>query len=116
MLTLIGSEQRQGRWFVPERIFAFSLLGSPDLDLRQAVIASEEVRILSIAVIGSLTAIVPAGIDVELRGLSLIGGNDLFDQGAPDLPGGPVLKVRCFSLVGGAGIRRVRAVRKELSP
>jgi len=33
-------------------------------------------------------AIVPAGIDVELRGLSLIGENDLFDQGAPDLPGG----------------------------
>jgi len=109
MITLFGSDQRQGRWSVPDRIVAFSLLGNPDLDFRQAVIGSDEVRITSFALIGSLTAIVPAGIEIDLGGFCLVGGNDLFDKGAPNLPGGPTLKIRCFSLFGGAGVRRLRA-------
>ena len=111
LITLIGSDQRQGRWSVPDRIFALSLLGSPDLDFRQAVIGTGEVRITSFAIIGSLTAVVPAGVEIDLGGFCLIGGNDLFDKGAANRPGGPVLRIRCFSLIGGAGIKRAPAGR-----
>lgn len=110
LVTLLGSVQRRGPWRVPKRIFAFSVIGSPDFDFRRAVIDAEEVRITSFALMGALTAIVPAGIEVELGGVSLIGGNDFVtdDDVAPGR-GGPRLRIRCYSLLGGARIQHVRA-------
>ena len=107
MVTLFGSDQRRGRWSVADRIFAFSLLGAPDLDFRQAQIGSEEVRITSISLMGSLTAKVPSGVEIDLGGFCFAGGNDLLDDGPPSHRGGPTLRIRCYSLIGGAGIRRV---------
>jgi hypothetical protein len=89
MVTLFGSDQRRGRRSVADRSFAFSLLGAPDLDFRQAQIGSEEVRITSAALIGSLTAKVPAGVEIDLGGFCLVGGNDLLDEGPPSHRGGP---------------------------
>jgi hypothetical protein len=109
LITLIGSEQRRGRWLVPERMWAFSLLGAPDLDLRQALIDRPEVTVTSISLVGALTALVPPAVDVELGGLALIGGNDLFgDELAVDVPSGPRIRIRSFALIGGARVMRVR--------
>jgi len=109
LVTLIGSVQRRGPWRVARRLFAFSLLGAPDLDFRQAVIGDEEVRITSISFVGALTAIVPAGVEVELGGLALIGGNDLMTRGEIEpVPGGPRIHIRCFAFFGGARIEHVR--------
>jgi class 3 adenylate cyclase len=111
LVTLFGSEQRRGPWRAPRRMFAFSLLGSPDLDFRRAVIDTEEVRITSFALVGSLTAIVPAGVEVELGGLCLVGGNDFVTkEDVPPAPGGgPRLRIRCYALFGGAAVRHVGA-------
>jgi class 3 adenylate cyclase len=111
LVTLFGSEQRRGPWRAPRRMFAFSLLGSPDLDFRRAVIDTDEVRITSIAFMGSLTAIVPAGVEVELGGFCLAGGNDFVTkEDVPPAPGGgPRLRIRCYALFGGAAVRHVRA-------
>jgi class 3 adenylate cyclase len=110
LLTLFGSEQRRGPWRVPERMISFSLIGSPDLDFRRALVTSDEVRITSIALMGSLTAIVPASVEVDLGGFCLFGGNDFVTRDdVPPQPPGPRLKIRCFSLFGGAAIKHVRA-------
>lgn len=106
LVTLLGSVQRRGRWTAPRRIFAFSLLGAPDFDFRQASVTGD-VRITSISLIGALTAIVPPAVDVELGGLALVGGNDLLDteeSTTPSFSGGPKLRIRSYALVGGARI------------
>ena len=110
LITLIGSVQRRGPWRVARRLFAFSLLGAPDLDFRQAVIGEAEVRIVSISFIGVVTAIVPAGVDVDVRGVGLIGGNDLVTTDhVPPAPGGPRIVIWSFAIFGGARVRQVRA-------
>jgi hypothetical protein len=110
LITLIGSVQRQGPWRVARRLFGFSLLGAPDLDFRQAVIGDAEVRIISFSVVGVLTAIVPDGIDVELHGVGLVGGNDLMTREQVELaPNGPRIRIWAFAIVGGARVRQVRA-------
>jgi class 3 adenylate cyclase len=110
LVTLLGSVQRRGPWRVPKRIFAFSIIGSPDLDFRRAVIDAEEVRITSFALMGALTAIVPAGVEVELGGLALVGGNDFVTrEDVPPTRGGPRLRIHCYVLFGGARIKHVRA-------
>jgi class 3 adenylate cyclase len=110
LITLFGSEQRRGPWRASRRLLAFSLIGSPDLDFRRAVIDADEVRITSVALMGSLTAIVPAGVEVDLGGFCLVGGND-FVRGddVPAMHGGPRLRIRCYTLFGGAAIKHVRA-------
>lgn len=110
LITLIGSVQRRGPWRVARRLFGFSLLGAPDLDFRQAVIGEAEVRIVSFSLVGVLTAIVPAGIDVELRGVGLIGGNDLMTRERVEpAPNGPRIRIWAFAFIGGARVRQVRA-------
>jgi hypothetical protein len=110
LVTLFGSDQRKGPWRVPDRMVSFSVIGSPDLDFRRARVTSDEVRITSFALIGSLTAIVPAGVDVQLGGFCLIGGNDFVEgDDVPHAGHGPTLRIRCFSLLGGAGIKYVRS-------
>ena len=102
LVTVLGSVQRRGRWTAPRRIFAFSFLGAPDFDFRQAF-----VRITSISLVGALTAIVPPAVDVELGGLALVGGNDLLGTGqgkTRSVSGGPTLCIRSYALLGGARI------------
>ena len=104
LVTLLGSVQRRGRWAAPRRIFAFSFLGAPDFDFRQASVG-DDVRITSISLIGVVTAIVPAGIDVEVGGLALIGGNDVYGEGgAMPVRTGPRVEIRSYALLGGARV------------
>lgn len=106
LVTLIGSVQRRGRWTAPRRILAFSLLGAPDFDFRHASVA-EDVRITSISVVGALTAVVPAGVEVDVGGLALVGGNDVQggDEAGPQTPsGGPLIRIRSYALLGGARV------------
>jgi hypothetical protein len=110
LITLIGSVQRRGPWRVARRLFGFSLLGAPDLDFRQAVIGDADVRIVSFSVVGVLTAIVPAGVEVELRGVGLVGGNDLLTrEHVEPAPNSPRIRIWAFALIGGARVRQVRA-------
>jgi hypothetical protein len=104
LVTLLGSVQRRGRWTAPRRILAFSLMGAPDFDFRQASVAGD-VKITTISLMGALTAIVPAGIEVEVGGLALIGGNDVFGGGdQPPTPGGPRILIRSYALIGGTRV------------
>jgi hypothetical protein len=110
LITLVGSVQRHGPWRVARRLFGFSLLGAPDLDFREAMIGEAEVRIISFSVVGVLTAIVPTGVEVELHGAGLVGGNDLMTREHVELaPGGPRIRIWAFALIGGARVRQVQA-------
>jgi Domain of unknown function (DUF1707) len=104
MVTLLGSVQRRGRWTAPRRIFALSLIGAPDLDFRQASVTGD-VKVTTISLMGALTAIVPAGIEVEVGGLALVGGNDVIGGGdQPPAPGGPHIRIRSYALLGGTRV------------
>lgn len=102
-VTLLGSVQRTGRWTAPRRIWAFSLIGAPDLDFRQASV-SGDVEVTTVSLMGALTAIVPPGIDVEVGGLALIGGNDVEGGGEEPPAGGPTIRIRSYALLGGTRV------------
>lgn len=106
LVTLFGSVQRRGRWTAPRRILAFSLIGAPDFDFRHASVAGD-VTITSISLVGALTAVVPAGVEIDVGGLALIGGNDVMggDEAAQQqTSGGPRIRIRSYALLGGARV------------
>ena len=58
-----------------------------------------------IAILGGADILAPAGVPVELSGLSLLGGKgDKRRDGTP-LPGSPVVQVRAFTFLGGVTIK-----------
>jgi hypothetical protein len=63
--TVMGSSKRAGLWTVPLRLELKVVMGEMVIDLRDAVFLSDVLEIDAHATLGTLTLIVPAGVQVE---------------------------------------------------
>jgi uncharacterized protein DUF1707/cell wall-active antibiotic response 4TMS protein YvqF len=123
LVSIMGGADRKGRWRVPRRMTALSVMGGCDLDFRQAQIEDDEVTITVVSIMGGADIYVPEGIEVDLSGLSLMGGTDEHGRDAPPRPGTPLIRLRVFTLMGGTdvyhvpgglGERSLREIRKRV--
>ncbi|WP_157987705.1 DUF1707 SHOCT-like domain-containing protein [Jiangella endophytica] len=112
--SVLSNEKRQGRWEVPARIDVTSILGEVVLDFTEAVVRTPEVEIQTAIVLGSLTLIVPEGIDVRLDEGTNILGERKMKLREPVTPGAPVYRVRGFVLLGEVTVRSPRDKRRPL--
>jgi hypothetical protein len=106
-VMLIGGLERRGRWRLPERLRVIGLIGGAELDLSEAVIEHGVTTIDAWWLIGGIELTVPEGIEVELGGVTVIGGADNESSGH-HLPGAPRVIVRQFGLIGGTSVRTRR--------
>lgn len=114
MTAILSEEKRQGRWEVPPRIAITAMLGEVKLDFTEAIVRSREVDINVGVVLGSVTLIVPDGIDVRLEpGTNVLGERKMKLQ-APVTPGGPVYHVRGFVVLGEITVRPPRRNLRSL--
>jgi hypothetical protein len=114
MTAILSEEKRQGRWEVPPRIDVTAMLGEVKLDFTEAIVRSREVDINVGVILGSVTLIVPDGIDVRLEpGTNVLGERKMKLQ-APVTPGGPVYRVRGFVVLGEITVRPPRGNLRSL--
>ncbi|MFE6283195.1 DUF1707 domain-containing protein [Streptomyces sp. NPDC057877] len=115
-VAIMSGFQRKGRWTVPRRFNSFAFWGGGEIDLREADFADREVVINCIAIMGGVNVVVPPGVDVEVRGIGIMGGFDQREDGVPGEPGGPRVVVTGFAFWGGVGVERkaTRAERRRL--
>lgn len=73
VVAFFSSTERDGRWVLPRRFRALSVLGNVELDLRQADIAVGLSVIEAVAVLGNIEITVPPDVVVESDGDSLLG-------------------------------------------
>jgi len=104
----MGGSRVRGRWRVARSVTAVTVMGGCELDFRRAEINAPEVQMTAVALMGGIDVIVPAGIKVELTGLSIMGGKHMKVADAPLLPGSPVIHVRAFPFMGGVTVRSKR--------
>jgi class 3 adenylate cyclase len=95
----------KGRWRPAEETHVIAIMGGCEVDLRNAEIDGPEVVIRAVAIMGGIEIIVPEGIEVELSGFALMGGNERKVKNVPRLPGTPVIHVQAFSLMGGVVVK-----------
>lgn len=105
IVGIMGGGDHTGRWRIASRATVVNVMGGADLDLRDALIDSNETVITVVSVMGGSDIIVPEGVEVELEGFAIMGGNDLKVDGPRHLPGAPVVRVRAFSLMGGTDVK-----------
>jgi hypothetical protein len=110
VMTVLGDEQRSGRWEVPARLDVTCLLGDVKLDFTEAIVRHREVVVQVAAILGSVTLIVPDGIDVRLDLSATILGEGKQRTGTVT-PGGPVYWVRGFVILGDVTVRPARKRR-----
>jgi hypothetical protein len=109
--AIMGGGDRKGRWRLAPRVTAVNLMGGTDLDLNDAEFSDERTELRVYSLMGGSDVFVPEGMNVEVSEFAFMGGNDV-DVGdrSPD-PGGPVLRVRLISVMGGSADKRRRPRR-----
>jgi hypothetical protein len=108
LVAIMGGCDRRGRWRLSERVTSVNIMGGSDLDLNEAELAAEHVELTVFSLMGGADVRVPDGLNVEVSDFALMGGNgvDIGDP-RPD-PGGPVLRLRLISIMGGTDVKRGR--------
>ncbi|UKY50477.1 DUF1707 SHOCT-like domain-containing protein [Streptomyces inhibens] len=113
---ILGGFQRKGRWTIGRRFTALCCMGGGEIDLREANFAGPEVVIDCWAIMGGVNIVVPPGVEVDVRGLGIMGGFDSAEDGVPGDPGAPRVIVKGLALMGGVNVERklLKAERRRL--
>jgi len=109
VIGIFGGPTLMGRWRVARRMFALCLFAGVDVDLRRAELSHPVVTIYLLTVFGGSDIYVPKGVEVDLRGFAIFGGNDEWGDEGEIHPGAPLVRVVALTLFGGADVRHVRA-------
>lgn len=108
LISVMSGRERKGRWRVGRRCNVINVMGGSDLDLNDAELAGERVEMTVFCLMGGAEIRVPDGLNVEVSEFAFMGGNDVtLGDELPD-PGGPVLRLRLVSIMGGADVKRGR--------
>jgi len=114
IVAVMSGAKRKGRWRPGEKSVVLSVMGGVKLDLREAQITGSELHITAISIMAGVRIVVPEGIEVDVSGLSIMGGKKVKVADVPPLPGTPVIRVRVASLMGGVEIESRPPRRQEL--
>jgi hypothetical protein len=107
LFSLFGSTEREGRLRVRRRVTCLTAFGNIDLDLRQATLEGDVIRIVAIGAFAALDVYVPEGVEVDFRGLALLGHARARGDDPPPRPGTPLVRVTALSLWAGVDVWRV---------
>jgi len=84
---------RNGPWSLPSRSSWRSIFGTIDLDLRQARLAGPETALEVYNLFGTVTVIVPEGVEVIVRGGGLFASQKIETPEQPPIPDAPRLTI-----------------------
>jgi hypothetical protein len=107
VISILGSAVRKGRWRADNNVRVVSVLGSSTLDFRQATYdpTCDVIEVRVFTVLGSLTVIVPEGVDASLDGIAILGSKVVKLTDAPVVPNTPRIDVRVVCLLGSATLK-----------
>lgn len=121
VLAVFGSQRREGRWVVPERLSVTAIFGEAVLDFRDALLQGPRTTIYATVIAGRLRLYVPDGVMVEVTGTGVAARErgtvpprrpaegPVGAPGPPGAPRGPVIEVR--GLIMGGRIQAISPPR-----
>ena len=108
VVSIMGGSDRKGHWRVGRSVTVLNLMGGSNLDLNDAEFAGDVVEMRVYSLMGGSDIRVPEGLDVEVSEFAFMGGNDIARGEARPRAGGPLLRLKMISIMGGSSLRRGR--------
>lgn len=112
--AVLGSIERRGRWRLAPRNRFVAVLGSIELDLRQAVLPGPEVELECVAVLGSVEVLLPEGVEADVSGSIVLGKRDVRIEGDAPAAGAPLVRIRTGGTMGSVEVRSRPRLLNEL--
>jgi hypothetical protein len=112
-IAILGGFTRKGDWVVPREFTAFAFMGGGEIDMREARFEQQSVTLHLVAIMGGFEVTVPDDATVHANGIGIMGGFDHSASGG-GTPGGPVITINGFALMGGVEVKRKRSRQDKL--
>lgn len=113
-VAVMSGVERHGAWVVPEKFNVVCVMGGAELDLTEAHFAAGEVTIQITAIMGGAEIRVPDDITVHVSGFGFMGAfvDEAHVTGAP---GGPVVRITGFAMMGGVAVQRAKKRKRQIT-
>jgi hypothetical protein len=116
IVSIMGGNERTGRWRIAERCNVVNFMGGAELDLCDAELSGEAITLNVYTLMGGFEIRVPTNVDVQVSKFAFMGGHEVALGREPPPPGAPVIRIRLISIMGGGQVRRGRKRRwRELA-
>ena len=120
LISIMGGTDRKGWWRVARQCLSVNIMGGADLDLNDAELADDVVELTVFSLMGGADIRLPDGLNVEVSDFALMGGNDVTLGNPRPTPGGPTVRLKLISIMGGTDVKRGRKLsrreRRDLRP
>jgi hypothetical protein len=100
IVSVMGNSVRHGRWRVAEHATGVTVMGNTVIDLRGAELSAPEVTISVFNMMGNTRVIVPAGVDVDLSAIAIMGNRHDHTHGGSGGRGAPLVRITGLVLMG----------------
>ncbi len=113
LISILGSNVRQGQWLVPKKITVIDVVGSAKIDFTDAVFQHQQVEINVINVLGSLDIFVPEDVNVTSKMFNIIGSAE---NRAPSMAGrqAPQITITGWSVLGSLEVSVKQTMKEKL--
>ncbi|EYT84220.1 MULTISPECIES: DUF1707 SHOCT-like domain-containing protein [unclassified Streptomyces] len=107
VVAVFSSATRRGRWRAGRRVHAYSVFGSVEIDLSEAVFEYQQVVIKAVSVFGDVQIRVPENVSLRGTGGGVLGNFEVDTLDATD-PDAPVVYVDGWAILGNVEARPKR--------
>ncbi|MDR0345242.1 MAG: DUF1707 domain-containing protein [Nocardiopsaceae bacterium] len=107
MVAVMGGSHRRGRYRLAGRLNVVAIMGGDHVDLREAELDGGEVTVSVTSIMGGANIYLPDSVEVEVSGMSLMGGDTEFGVQQRPRRGAPLVHIRSYNLMGGSYIYRL---------
>jgi hypothetical protein len=107
VVAVFSSATRKGRWRAGRRVHAFSVFGSVEIDLSEAVFEYQQVVIKAVSVFGDVQIRVPENVSLRGTGGGVLGNFEVATSDSAD-PDAPVVYVDGWAVLGNVEARPKR--------
>jgi hypothetical protein len=104
MVAIMGGSHRRGRFRAVGEVNAINFMGGDEIDLRDAEIEGGELTLKVYSIMGGSNIYVPESVEVDVGGVSIMGGNQEHGRMTRPRRGAPLIRIRTFNLMGGINV------------